>query len=104
MAAALLTLAILVSGAAPPQPARELTLADAMSLRLPAVADALGLSRKQRLHVRVDIREYGAAFGRLLRDYPRGSQDTEGIHLRNRAQDELSAKQRILTAGLLAVL
>jgi hypothetical protein len=66
----LVAAAILLAGAAPPA-RRELGLADALSLRLPAVADSLGLSQKQRQRVRGLTREYGSAFDSLLRDYPR---------------------------------
>src|SRR5438046_8003129 len=54
---------------------RELTGTDAMSLRMPAVAERLGLSESQRRRVQRLIREHAAEFARLHRRYPRGEQD-----------------------------
>src|SRR5262245_46833265 len=86
-------------------PARgELRLADAMSLRLPAVADALGLSKEQRRRVQKLTREHGAAYATLLWKYPRGSQDNEGEAIRSRLCRQLSERMSSVRADLLAVL
>jgi hypothetical protein len=83
---------------------RELTAADAMALRTPAVADKLGLSDEQRRRVQALIRDHADEFARLHQEYPRGEQDSEGEDLRRQAVASFDGLMAGTTAGLLDVL
>src|SRR5262245_15340724 len=100
---ALIAAALLLVAAAPPARG-ELRLADAVALRLPAVADALGLSKEQRRRVHKLIQEHGAAYATLLWKYPRGSQDNEGESIRSRLCRQIVQRMSSVRADLLAVL